>query len=115
MASTSKKSEFVKPVGAIPLGNKIFARRLKERGITAGGIHLADSAKEKPQFGVVVAAGSEVQDYYLRRGFVIITFGKYAGTEIEIDGEPLLSMREDEVIALISDHKLIDTLEAYGA
>lgn len=110
-----KKNALIKPVGAVPLGDKIFVRRLKEREKTAGGLYVAEVAKEKPQFGIVVAAGEDVKNPYLARGFVIITFGKYAGTEIAIDGEPLLSMREEEVVALIADKTLIESLETEGA
>jgi chaperonin GroES len=109
------KSNLTRPVGAIPMNDRVFIRRLKERAITRGGIHLTDSAQEKPHFGVVVSAGHAVRDPHLARGYVMVTFGKYAGTEIEIDGEELLSMREEEVTAIITDRHLVEDLLLQGA
>jgi len=73
-----------------PLHDRVVVRRLDEERTTAGGIVLPDSATEKPMEGVVVSVGN---------GKVL--FGKYSGTEVKIDGEELLVMREDDIMAVV--------------
>ena len=90
-----------------PLHDRIVVRRLEEGEQNVGGIIIPDTAKEKPQRGTVIAAGSGV----MRDGGVrvpldvktgdVIVFGKYASQEIMLDGEPFLIMREDEVLAVV--------------
>src|SRR5687767_10011535 len=90
-----------------PLHDRIIVRRHEEGEQNSGGIIIPDSAKEKPQRGTVIAAGSgTVKEGGPRvpldvmAGDVIL-FGKYASQEIKIDGEEYLIMREDEVLAVI--------------
>ena len=89
-----------------PLHDRIIVKRLDEEETTAGGIIIPDTAKEKPQEGMVVAVGSGRRD----DGKVIaldvkagdkVLFGKYSGTEIELDGEEHLIMREDDILGII--------------
>ncbi|MBI2877284.1 MAG: co-chaperone GroES [Candidatus Tectomicrobia bacterium] len=91
-----------------PLHDRILVRRVTEEETkTAGGIIVPDTAKEKPQEGQVVAIGSgKVLDNGQRQAPEVkvgdrILFGKYAGSEVKVDGEELLMMREDDVLAVI--------------
>lgn len=90
-----------------PLHDKVLVRRAKEETKSIGGIILTDSAKEKPMQGVVVAVGNgkilkdgTIRSLDVKCGNKII-FGKYTGTEIKVDLEELLIMREDEIMAII--------------
>ena len=90
-----------------PLHDRIIVQRLEEGEQRVGGIIIPDSAKEKPQQGKVIAAGSgKVKDdgkriaLDVKTGEVIL-FGKYSGQEIKLDGEEYLIMREDEVLAIV--------------
>ena len=92
-----------------PLHDRVIVRRLDETSNqTAGGLFIPDSAKEKPQEGEVIAAGAgkskengERQTLDVKEGDRVL-FGKYSGSEIKIDGEELLIMREDEILGIIS-------------
>ncbi len=90
-----------------PLHDRIIVKRLVEDEKTAGGIIIPDSAKEKPQRGQVIAVGKgKVQEDGGVRPLDVkagdnVLFGKYAGTEIKIDNEDRLIMREDDVLAVI--------------
>ena len=90
-----------------PLHDRIIVQRLDEGEQKIGGIIIPDTAKEKPQQGKVIAAGAGKQKDDCQRipldvkeGDTIL-FGKYSGQEIKMDGEELLIMREDEVLAVI--------------
>jgi chaperonin GroES len=91
-----------------PLHDRVIVRRLDETSNqTAGGLFIPDSAKEKPQEGEVIAAGDgkykengERQALDVKTGDRVL-FGKYSGSEIKIDGEELLIMREDEILGII--------------
>ncbi len=90
-----------------PLHDRIVVRRIEEAETTRGGIIIPDTAKDKPQEGEVVAVGKgkvnedgKVFPLAVKEGDRIL-FGKYSGTEIKIDGEELLIMREDEVLGLL--------------
>jgi chaperonin GroES len=91
-----------------PLHDRVIVRRLDETSNqTAGGLFIPDSAKEKPQEGEVIAAGAgkykengERQTLDVKTGDRVL-FGKYSGSEIKIDGEELLIMREDEILGII--------------
>jgi chaperonin GroES len=94
-----------------PLHDRIIVRRLEEGEQVVGGIIIPDTAKEKPQQGKVVAVGKgkakddgKVTPLDVKEGDTIL-FGKYSGQEIKIDGEELLIMREDEVLAVLDDAK----------
>lgn len=89
-----------------PLHDRVIVRRIAEEEKTKGGIIIPDTAKEKPQEGKVVAVGPGRQE----DGKVIplgvkagdkILFGKYSGTEIKLDGEEHLIMREDDILGVI--------------
>jgi chaperonin GroES len=90
-----------------PLHDRILVRRIEEGEQKVGGIIIPDTAKEKPQQGKVVAAGSgKVKEDGGRIPLDVtsgdtILFGKYSGQEIKLDGEEFLIMREDEVLAVI--------------
>lgn len=90
-----------------PLRDRVIVRRVNEEEKTKGGIIIPDSAKEKPQEGEVVAVGNgkvledgKVVPLDVKKGDRIL-FGKYSGTEIKIDGEELLMMREEEILGII--------------
>lgn len=90
-----------------PLQDRILVQRVEEETTTKGGIIIPDTAKEKPAEGKVVAVGNgKVGDdgkrvpLELKNGDRIL-FGKYAGTEVKIDGEEYLIMREDDVLGVL--------------
>lgn len=90
-----------------PLQDRILVKRLDEEEKTAGGIIIPDSAKEKPQEGVVIAAGGgkvredgTVQPLDVKKGDKVL-FSKYAGTEVNLDGEEHLIIREDDVLGVL--------------
>ena len=90
-----------------PLNDRVLVKRLEEETKTAGGLYIPDSAKEKPTRGKVIAVGNgKSNDEGQRRALDVkagdlILFGKYAGTEIKLDGEELIIMREDDILAVI--------------
>ena len=91
-----------------PLHDRVIVRRIEEGEQVRGGIIIPDSAKEKPQEGEVVAAGAGKykqdgtrQPLDVKPGDRVL-FGKYSGSEIKIDGEELLIMREDEILGIIA-------------
>jgi chaperonin GroES len=93
-----------------PLHDRILVRRLEEGETTRGGIIIPDTAKDKPQQGEVIAVGKgrknekgEVFALDVKEGDTIL-FGKYAGSEIKLDGEEYLIMKEDEVLGILSGH-----------
>jgi len=90
-----------------PLQDRILVKRVEEETKTKGGIIIPDSAKEKPIEGMVIAVGSgKVKDDGTRvtpdvqEGDKVL-FGKYSGTEVKIDGEEHLIMREDDILGII--------------
>jgi chaperonin GroES len=90
-----------------PLHDRVIVRRQEEERTTAGGIVIPDSATEKPSIGEVLAVGSgKITDSGDIRALDVkvgdkVYFGKYSGTEIKVDGEELLIMREDDIIAIV--------------
>jgi chaperonin GroES len=90
-----------------PLHDRILLRRVAEAETVRGGIIIPDSAKEKPQEGIVVAVGTgryekgQTIPLAVKEGDHVL-FGKYAGSEIKIDGEELLILKEDEVFGVLS-------------
>jgi chaperonin GroES len=91
----------------IPLHDRILVRRTEEGETVRGGIIIPDSAKEKPQEGKVISVGKgksndegKVFPLDVKAGDSVL-FGKYSGTEIKIDGEELLIMREEEVLGIV--------------
>lgn len=90
-----------------PLRDRVIVRRLNEEGKTKGGIIIPDSAKEKPQEGEVVAVGSgkvledgKVVPLDIKKGDRVL-FGKYSGTEVKVEGEELLMMREEDILGIV--------------
>ena len=90
-----------------PLGDRVLVKRLEQEEVTRGGIIIPDSAKEKPMKGEVVAVGPGKLDedgkhmkMHVEKGNLVL-FNKYAGTEIKLDDEDLLVMREDDILAII--------------
>jgi len=92
-----------------PLQDRILIKRIEEEERTKGGIIIPDAAKEKPQEGRVVAIGDgktlesgQKAPLTVKPGDKIL-FGKYSGTEIKVDGEEHLILREDDVLAIVED------------
>lgn len=92
-----------------PLHDRIVVRRVDEERTSAGGIVIPDTAAEKPVRGEVLAVGNgrilengEVRSLALKSGDQVL-FGKYAGTEVKLDGEELLVMREDDVMGVFEE------------
>ena len=90
-----------------PLGDKIVVKRLEAEEVTAGGIVLPETAKEKPKEGKIVSVGpgkvldsGERSKVQLKKGDRVL-FTSYAGTEVEVDGEEYLIMSEDDVLAVV--------------
>ncbi|NJD90732.1 MAG: co-chaperone GroES [Geobacter sp.] len=90
-----------------PLQDRIIVKRVEEETKTAGGIFIPETAKEKPQRGQVVAAGKgkkteegKVLPLDVKVGDIVL-FGKYAGTEVKVDGDEYLMMREDDILAVV--------------
>ncbi|RME94513.1 MAG: co-chaperone GroES [Bacteroidetes bacterium] len=86
-----------------PINDRVVVRRLPAEEKTAGGIIIPDTAKEKPQQGEIVAVGPGKKDYtmHVKEGDRVL-FGKYAGQELELNGEEYLVMREDDILAIIN-------------
>ena len=90
-----------------PLNDRVVVKRLEEEQKTAGGIIIPDTAKEKPIQGEVIAVGNgKVMEDGSRRPLDVqqgnrVLFGKYAGTDIKIEGDELHIMREDDILAII--------------
>ena len=90
-----------------PLGDRVLIRRVEEEAKTKGGIIIPDNAKEKPQEGEVVAAGPGGRDEDGKRipmdvkAGDRILFGKWSGSEVKIDGEELLIMKESDILGLL--------------
>jgi chaperonin GroES len=90
-----------------PLHDRVVIRRLEQEEKTAGGIIIPDTAKEKPQEGEVIAVGPGARDEHgklqpldLKAGDRVL-FGKWSGTEVKIDGEELIIMKESDVMGVI--------------
>ncbi|ORJ54969.1 co-chaperone GroES [Geothermobacter hydrogeniphilus] len=90
-----------------PLHDRIIVERLEEETTTASGLIIPDTAKEKPQQGKVIAVGNgkktedgKVLPLDVKAGDTVL-FGKYAGTEVKVDGKEYLMMREDDVMGIV--------------
>ena len=94
-----------------PLGDRVVVRRVKEDQKTAGGIIIPDTAQEKPQEGEIISVGPGALDDNGKRvapevkagDFVL--FGKWSGTEVKIDGEELLIMKESDIMGILEGRK----------
>lgn len=90
-----------------PLGDRVLVRRVSEGETVRGGIIIPDTAKEKPQEGVVVAVGAGRYDKGQHIPLTVkdgdrVLFGKYSGSEIKIDNEEFLILKEDEIFGILS-------------
>jgi chaperonin GroES len=92
-----------------PLGNRVVIEPKEQEEITAGGIVLPETAKEKPQKGTVLSVGPGERDddgkhvpLDVKEGDTVL-FAKYAGTEIKVDGKKLLIMRESDLLAIVEE------------
>ena len=92
-----------------PLGDRVLVRRVEEEAKSKGGIIIPDTAKEKPMEGEVVAAGpgargedGKIQPMDVRAGDRVL-FGKWSGTEVKLDGEEMIIMKESDIMGVI-DH-----------
>jgi len=90
-----------------PLGDRVLVRRVEEEAKTKGGIIIPDTAKEKPQEGEVIAVGPGARDdsgkihpLDVKSGDRIL-FGKWSGTEVKLDGEDLLIMKESDILGVL--------------
>jgi chaperonin GroES len=104
----NKKESATMTTKFTPLHDRILVRRVEEAGTTRGGLIIPDSAKDKPQEGAVISVGNgktndegKLFPLAVKEGDSIL-FGKYAGTEIKLDGEDFLIMREEEVLGIVT-------------
>lgn len=104
-----------------PLHDRILVRRVEEAETTRGGIIIPDSAKDKPQEGEVISAGKgkineegKVRPLDVKEGDRIL-FGKYSGTEIKLDGEDYIIMREEEVLGILTSASTSAKKETAGS
>src|SRR5690625_3793681 len=109
-SSLERKRERI-PMDFTPLHDRVLVRRIEEEEKTKGGLIIPDSAKEKPQEGEVVAVGAGARDedgdripLDVKAGDRIL-FGKWYGTEIKLDGEELLIMKESDILGVLSGSK----------
>ncbi len=94
-----------------PLHDRVLVRRVEEEEVTKGGIIIPDTAKEKPTKGEIVAVGGGARDENgkihpldVKAGDIVL-FGKWGGTEIKIDDEELLILKESDIMAIVEGHK----------
>jgi chaperonin GroES len=104
----NKENKQIMKTNITPLHDRVIVKRIDEGEQIRGGIIIPDSAKEKPQEGEVIAAGEGKykedgtrQPLDVKKGDRVL-FGKYSSSEIKIDGEDLLIMREDEILGIIT-------------
>jgi len=96
-----------------PLGDRVVVRRVKEEQKTSGGIIIPETAQEKPQEGEIIAVGPGALDDNGKRvapevkagNFVL--FGKWSGTEVKVDGEELLIMKESDIMGIVEGRKTL--------
>ncbi|OGO35983.1 MAG: co-chaperone GroES [Chloroflexi bacterium RBG_16_56_8] len=92
-----------------PLGNRVVVEPLEAEEVTAGGIVLPETAKEKPQKGTILAVGPGDRDEAGKRIQMdvavgdLVLFAKYSGTEIKLDGKKLLILRENDILAIVAN------------
>lgn len=92
-----------------PLGSRLVVEPLEQEDVTSGGIFLPETAKEKPQKGVVLSVGPGDRDDSGKRVAMdvsvkdVVLFNKYSGTEVKIDGKKLLILKESDILAIITE------------
>src|SRR3954452_1156507 len=106
-SSTIECERGVRPMGFRPLHDRVLVRRVEAEAKTAGGIIIPDTAQEKPQEGEVVSVGTgtraddgKVTPLDVKAGDKIL-FGKWSGTEVKIDGEDLIIMKETDILGIV--------------
>ena len=94
-----------------PLADRVLVRRIEEESKTAGGIIIPDTAKEKPTRGEIISVGEGARDDHgklivpsVKAGDIVL-FTKWGGTEIKVDGEDLLIMKESDILAIVEGEK----------
>jgi chaperonin GroES len=99
---TKSNQAMAKTGNVTPLHDRVIVKAAAAEEKTAGGIIIPDTAKEKPQRGTVIAAGPGKKDepVTVKAGDTVL-YGKYAGTEIQIEGEDYLIMRESDILAIV--------------
>ncbi len=105
---TTKKTKYnMAKVNVRPLGDRVLVQHVEEAEVKKGGIIIPDTAKEKPQEGKIIALGTGKRDedgkiipFVVKVGDKVLV-SKYGGTEIKIDGESYLIMREDDILGII--------------
>jgi chaperonin GroES len=102
-----RRSVLMASVGIRPLGDKVLIKRVEAEAMTAGGIVLPESAKEKPKRGTVLSLGDgtlldtgERKELQVKKGDTVL-FTSYAGTEIKVDGEEMIIMDESDILAIV--------------
>jgi chaperonin GroES len=102
LKSQKINTTMAKKLNVTPLHDRVIVKPAAAEEKTAGGIIIPDTAKEKPQRGTVIAAGPGKKDepVTVKPGNTVL-YGKYAGTEIQIDGEDFLIMRESDILAIV--------------
>jgi chaperonin GroES len=102
-----RKKRGFRPMGFRPLHDRVLVRRVEADEKTAGGIIIPDTAKEKPQEGEVISVGTgaraddgKVTPLDVKAGDKIL-FGKWSGTEVKIDGEDLIIMKESDILGIV--------------
>jgi chaperonin GroES len=91
-----------------PLNDRVLVQRIKEEEVTKGGIVIPDTAKEKPAEGKIIAVGpGKMSEQGQRMTLQVkegdrVLFGRYAGTEIKVEGQEYLMMREEDILAVVS-------------
>ena len=83
-----------------PLGDRVVIEPIEQDSMTAGGIVLPDTAKEKPQQGTVLATGPDVEAELAEGDRVM--YAKYAGTEVKMDGKEVIILSEDDILAIVA-------------
>src|SRR5205085_3364514 len=107
MFNSKQRDRGLRPMGFRPLHDRVLVRRVEADEKTSGGIIIPDTAKEKPQEGQVVAVGAgakseegKVTPLDVKAGDKIL-FGKWSGTEVKIDGEDLIIMKESDILGVV--------------
>ena len=83
-----------------PLQDRVLVQRVDAEDMTASGIIIPDTAKEKPKRGTVIALGSGEHTFTVKNGDMVL-YGQYSGTEVKIDGKEYLIMKEDEILLIV--------------
>lgn len=86
-----------------PLADRVVAKAVEAETKTSSGFYLTESAKEKPQMGEVLAVGKEVKEVLVGDKIIYQKYGKYAPEELKVDGQDMLLLKEDGILAVVRD------------